>query len=75
MSKSSRTDDGAFNSLRLNKINFHKDAERHHAMFLKDKQERLAAMKACIEADEKRLKAAAKTVSQEQLSNSLVENS
>lgn len=71
MSKSSRTDDGAFNSLRLNKINFHKDRERHHAMYLKDKQERLEAMRKCIEADEKRLQEAEKAAAE---ANSLIEN-
>lgn len=59
MSKHSRTDDGAFNSLRFNKIDFHKERIASQKAAEKEKAERMAAILACIEADEKKLKEAA----------------
>lgn len=63
MSKNSRTrtDDGAFNALRFNKIDWKKEAELSRKALEKDRAEHLAALKAYIEADERKLKAAKKT--------------
>jgi hypothetical protein len=56
MSKHSRTDDGAFNSLRFNKIDFQKDRIAAQKAKAKADAERIAAILACIEADEKKIK-------------------
>lgn len=60
MSKNSRTrtDDGAFNALRFNKIDWKKEAELSRKALEKDHAEYLAALKAYIKADERKLKAA-----------------
>lgn len=56
MAKYSKTDEGAFNSLRFNKINFEKDRIIAQRVKAKADAERIAALRACIEADKKKIK-------------------
>jgi ribulose 1,5-bisphosphate carboxylase large subunit-like protein len=55
MTKNSKTDSGAFNSIRFGKIDFKKDAEDARKEAAKQKAERIAAFKSLIASDEAKL--------------------